>query len=367
MTTDQRLRIGLIGATGRWGPSAHIPAIQRLPQTELYAVCTAHEETARAAAEKYSVELAYSNDKEMNANSGVDAVGVIVRVPLHYELTMNALRAGKHVYCEWPLGANLQETQEMADLAKQQGVYTMVGMQARQSPVHLRLKELIEEGYVGEVLSVHLDIITGGVLTRPSDRTWQRDVTLGANPLTIPFGHAVDALCMCLGQEFAEVSAVVETQVKQWYETDTEKYVDVTSPDTILMSGKLRNGVPVSANNVNVPYHASGMRMEVYGRDGTLVLAGGSSGQTGGARLVGGQKDDSELHEIEIPARLTWVPEDMPQGPPFNVGQMWATFAEAIRTGQRVEPDFQTALTRHKFLDAVQRSSDTGQRITVEV
>ena len=59
MTTSHRLRVGLIGAAGRWGPSAHIPAIQRLPQTELYAVCTAHEDTARAAAQKYSVELAY--------------------------------------------------------------------------------------------------------------------------------------------------------------------------------------------------------------------------------------------------------------------------------------------------------------------
>jgi len=365
MTTNSRLRIGFIGAGGPWGASAHIPAIQNLPQTEMFAVCTAHEDTARAAAEKYSVELAYSNDKEMNENGDIDAVAVVVRVPAHYELTMNALHAGKPVYCEWPLGANLQEAQEIADLAQQKGIPTMVGLQARSSPVHLRLKELIAEGYVGEVLSVHLSIMTGGVLTRTSNRTWQRDVTLGANPLTIPFGHAIDALCMCLDQEFAEVSAIVDTRVKQWHETDTDRYVDVTSPDTILITGKLQNGIPVSANNVNIPYHGSGMRMEVYGRDGTLVLVGGGSGQMGGMRLLGGSKDASDLQQLEIPSRLTWVPEDMPQGSPFNVGQMWARFAEAIRSGERAEPDFQTALTRHKFLDAVQRSSDTGQKVTL--
>lgn len=363
MTTSHRLRIGLVGAAGRWGPSAHVPAIQQLPQAELFAVCTAHEETARAAAEKYGVELAYGNDREMNANPDVDAVAVVVRVPAHYELTMNALKAGKPVYCEWPLGANLREAQEMADMAREQGIPTMVGLQARSSPVHLRLKELIAEGYVGEVLSVHLDIVTGGVLARTSDRTWQRDVTLGANPLTIPFGHATDALCMCLGQEFADVSAVVDTRVKQWYETDTQRYVDVTSPDTIMMNGRLENGVPVSANNLNIPFHPSGMRMEVFGREGTLVVTGSGSGQTGGARLLGGRQGDEALRELEVPERLTWVPDTMPVGGPFNVGQQWVRFVDAIRSGQRTEPDFETALVRHKMLDAVQRSSDTGQRV----
>jgi len=91
MTTSERLRVGFIGATGRWGPSAHLPALQRLPETEVYAVCTAHDETAKAAAQKYGVERAYSDDKAMNANPGVEATAVIVRVPKHYVLAKNAL------------------------------------------------------------------------------------------------------------------------------------------------------------------------------------------------------------------------------------------------------------------------------------
>ena len=79
-TETERLRIGLIGANGRWGPSAHIPAIQHLPQTELYAVCTAHEDTARAAAEKHSVEMAYWDDTDMLANTQVEAVAVAVSI-----------------------------------------------------------------------------------------------------------------------------------------------------------------------------------------------------------------------------------------------------------------------------------------------
>ena len=84
------------------------PALQRLPETELYAVCTAHADTAQAAAEKYGVERAYGDDKDMDADPAVEAALVAVRVPAHYVLTKNALEAGKHVYCEWPLGKNTQ-------------------------------------------------------------------------------------------------------------------------------------------------------------------------------------------------------------------------------------------------------------------
>ncbi len=60
MTPTGRLRVGFIGANGRWGPSAHAPALQRLPETELYAVCTAHADTAQAAADKYGHDLKQS-------------------------------------------------------------------------------------------------------------------------------------------------------------------------------------------------------------------------------------------------------------------------------------------------------------------
>ena len=128
MTTTNRLRVGFIGAGGRWGPSAHAPALQRLPETEMYAVCTAHEDTARAAGEKYGVERVYGDINAMNANAAVEAALVAVRVPAHYVLAKSALEAGKHVYCEWPLGKNTQEAEELAALARKMKVHPMVGL-----------------------------------------------------------------------------------------------------------------------------------------------------------------------------------------------------------------------------------------------
>ena len=248
----------------------------------------------------------------------------------------------------------------MADLARSQGLHTMVGLQGRFAPAFRRVKELLDEGYVGEVLACHLSQIRPGVLNRTSGRTWQRDRTLGATTLTIPFGHAVDCMCMCVG-EFSEVSAVVSTQVPQWHETDTDRMVDVTAPDNILVSGRLANGAVASVHVASVPWHGSSMRLEVYGREGTLVASTGLSAQIDPVRLEGGRGTDRTLQELPIPDRLTAVPPGVPDGEPLNVARMYQGLADAIRTGKRVEPDFATAVTRHKLIDAVQAASDQGR------
>src|SRR5258706_13149141 len=113
MASSSRLRVGFIGAKGRWGPSAHAPALQRLPETELYAVCTAHADTAQAAADAYGVKRAYSDIGAMGADPQVEAALVAVRVPAHYALAKAALEAGKHCYCEGPPGRNTRGAQEL--------------------------------------------------------------------------------------------------------------------------------------------------------------------------------------------------------------------------------------------------------------
>jgi predicted dehydrogenase len=366
MTQSNPLRVGLIGAGGRWGPRAHVPALKGVSEAELYAVCTAHAETAQAAADKFGVECAYGSDKTLNANPQVEAVAVAVRVPAHYALSKNAIEACKHVFCEWPLGANTKEAEELAALARQKNVRTVVGLQRRASPAYLYMRELIQQGYVGQVLAVNLTLMNSGVLTRPSDRTWQRDVTLGANTLTITFAHVFDAMCMVVG-ELTEVSAMVATQVLQWFETDTKKYVDVTSPDNIMVQGRLENGAIVNAYCGVHPYHGSGHRFEIYGREGTLwMIGGGEGGEERRRKLMGGHKDDKALQELPVPDRFTWVPEAVRNdGPAYDVGQMWVKFAEGIRGGSNDDPnlpDFDHAVRRHRTLDAIVRASQTGQR-----
>ena len=229
-----KIRLGFVGANVRstWASQSHFPALLASPDVEMTAVCTTRPETAEAARKAFGAKLAFTDFREMVASKEIDAVAVVVRVPSHYEPTKAAIEAGKHVYTEWPLGRTTAEAEELAALARAKGVQTACGLQSRVSPALLYMKEQIEAGYVGEVLSCHADCMRDGALERPSSRAWQRDVTLGANPLTIANGHVIDALRFVVGN-FARVSCMVTTQAKQWYETDTKKMVDVTSPDNI--------------------------------------------------------------------------------------------------------------------------------------
>src|SRR5205823_8482129 len=134
-----KIRVGIVGATvtpggSGWGANAHVPALRALPQYELRAVCTAHEETARASAEAFGAPLAFHDFDQMVASPEVDLVSVVVRVPGHRALVDRALRAGKSVFCEWPLGRDLAEAEAMAELARSRGLRTAVGLQARSDP-----------------------------------------------------------------------------------------------------------------------------------------------------------------------------------------------------------------------------------------
>ncbi|MEC7733704.1 MAG: hypothetical protein VX981_03945, partial [Chloroflexota bacterium] len=73
-----------------------------------------------------------------------------------------------------------------------------------------------------------------------------------------------------------------------------------------------------------------------------------------------GKSGESDLVELQIPENYTKVPSSVPLGPPFNIAQLWDRFADGIKSNTEFEPSFSTALTRHKLIDAIQKSSDTG-------
>src|SRR6185369_4026471 len=113
-------------------------------------------------------------------------------------------------------------------------------------------------------------------INRGNGRIWQGDRKNGANTLTISSGHSIDALNFVVG-EFEEVSARLATRITEWHNTDTGETMQVDSPDWINVAGRLANGAEASFLATTVPFSPSGNRFEIYGREGTLVIAGGSS------------------------------------------------------------------------------------------
>src|ERR1700758_204568 len=219
-----KIRLGLIGASvsGTWSARSHLPALQASSEVELAAVCTTRPDSAEAARRAWGARVAFDDYRKMVGSPEIDAVAVVVRVPSHYAPTKAALEAGKHVYCEWPLGRTTAEALELAAIAPANRLVTAVGLQARVNPALMYMKEQVDAGFVGEIMAVHVSLMREGVLSRPSHRTWQRDAELGANTLTIANGHTVDAMRFVTG-DFSRLSAAVATQAKQWLDTGATK------------------------------------------------------------------------------------------------------------------------------------------------
>ena len=174
----QRLGVGIIGVEPdrSWAARGHIPALHALSETfDIVGVANTSKSSAEAAAAATGLRRAFADVAELVAAPEVDIVTVTVKVPPHLEIVTAAIAAGKHVYCEWPLGNGLAEAEEMAELAQAQGVSGVVGTQACVAPEIEYLRHLIADGFVGGVLSTTL-VARGGALQGggaiPNKKTW---------------------------------------------------------------------------------------------------------------------------------------------------------------------------------------------------
>lgn len=212
-----------------------------------------------------------------------------MRVPLHRELIIPALEVGTMVLSEWPLGNGLSEAEELAHLAERQGVRTAVGLQARSAPVVRYLRDLVAEGYVGEVLSTSL-VASGGLggPTVEARNAYTADRANGATLLTIPFGHTVDALTMVLS-DFASLSATTATRRTQIRHTATGGWLPQSAEDQVAVSGVLESGAVASVHYRGGTSRGTNLLCEINGTKGDLRVTGDSGHlQFGQAALYGG-------------------------------------------------------------------------------
>ena len=169
---ESRLGVGIVGVSPvrGWAATAHIPALRALPNYEIRALSAHNTESARAAGELFEVAAVFSDHQQLVTQPDVDLVAVTVKVPHHRELVAAALDAGKAVYCEWPLGRDLDDARAMAALATQQGAPVVVGLQARQAPAIQFIQQLIHDGYLGEVLSTTMVglSVPGNIVGQPN-------------------------------------------------------------------------------------------------------------------------------------------------------------------------------------------------------
>ena len=366
-TTRSKLGVGIIGVnpTRGWASTAHIPALRALPNYEITALSAQSAESAHAAGEAFGVTQVFSDHEQLVTRPDVDLVAVTVKVPHHRELVSAALAAGKAVYCEWPLGRNVDDARAMAALAAEKGVRTIVGLQARQAPAIQFVQQLLRDGYVGEVLSTTMVglSIPGDVIGQPN--AYMLDRANGANLLTVPFGHSLDVLNHVLG-EFAELSAVSDVRRPLITVQETGKQIAKTAVDQIAVIGTLTSGATASIHIREFVAGGTGFLWEINGTAGTLRITADAALPEIFPLTVAGAQGRNEPAVLGIPAELTqrWPTLASLEGAPaFNVARAYAAFAADIDNGTHTVPDFAAAVRRHEVIAAIERSAVSGKRV----
>jgi predicted dehydrogenase len=364
---ESTLGVGIIGVSPArgWAATAHIPALRALPNYEIRALSARSAESARAAGEVFGISAVFSDNEQMVTQSDIDVVAVTVKVPHHRELVSAALAAGKAVYCEWPLGRDVDDARAMSTLAAEQGVRTVVGLQARQAPAIEFVQQMLSDGYVGEVLSTTMIglSVTGETLAQPN--AYMLDSANGANVLTIAVGHSLDILNYVLG-EFAELSAVSDLRRPLITIEETGEQIVKTAADQIAVIGTLTSGATASVHVREAVAGGTGFLWEINGTEGTLRITAAAAQPQIFPLTVAGAKGRNEPTELVVPAALTqkW-PEltGLEGAPAYNVGRAYAAFAADIANGTHTLPDFADAVRRHEVIAAIERSAASGERV----
>src|SRR4051794_11858138 len=323
--SESTLGVGIVGVSPArgWAATAHIPALRALPNYEIRALSAHSPESARAAGEAFGVSAVFSGHEQLVAQPDVDVVAVTVKVPHHRELVTAALTAGKAVYCEWPLGRDLDDARAMAALAAERGVRTAVGLQARQAPAIEFVQELLGDGYVGDVLSTTMVglSVPGGVVGQPN--AYMLDKANGANVLTIAVGHSLDILHYVLG-EFADLSAVSDLRRPLITIQETGEQIVKPAADQIAVIGTLTSGATAAVHVREAVAAGTGFLWEINGTDGTLRISADAAQPQIFPLPVAGARGGDEPAELPAPPPATqkWPALTSLEGAPaYNVGR----------------------------------------------
>ena len=191
----RKIRYGIIGF-GHFAERAIAGAIQASPNSTLVAVQKRSLAAAREKAKALSLPHAFSSAEELVACPDVDAVFIVSANSAHHAETIAAARAGKHVLVEKPMAVNAPEARHMIEECERSHVKLMVGQVVRLSPVVRRLRDLVQSGSLGRIVSARADYLFDA---RLSKRSWLFDrVLAGGGPVFDIGVHCLDTLCYVL-------------------------------------------------------------------------------------------------------------------------------------------------------------------------
>jgi predicted dehydrogenase len=284
----RRLRVALIGAG--FMARSHTLAYSMLPalypdlgaQPELFLLADANDQQAEAAARRLGYDRWTSDWREAVNDPAVDVVDIVTPNWLHFDIAMAAIAAGKHVYCEKPLAITAAEAKTMADAARKAGVTTIVGFSYLGNPGIQFIKQLVDDGTLGDVWSVKAHFIVDANADPRLPRTWHYErAKAGAGSIADLGSHVfslVHAVAGTLTQVLGELSTVVterpEAQGAASYGSTASADAPmrpVENDDIAVVLGRFANGATAIIETSRVGNgHPFDLALEVTGSRGSV-------------------------------------------------------------------------------------------------
>jgi predicted dehydrogenase len=345
------LRIGLIGAGGNTR-ARHIPGLRALPDVEIVAVCNRRPASTAAVAAEYSIPRIAERWQDIIADHEIDAVVIGTWPYLHCAITLAALEAGKHVLTEARMAMNAAEAHRMLAAARRhpdritQIVPSPFGLKG-----HAVMKELIAEGFLGELREVFVYSLSAALADPAAPLSWRQDTTLsGFNMLTLGILH--ETLSRWVPPPVS-VLAQVHAHIATRIDPASGVRRPVGTPDSVQVLTTLENGARAVYHFSGATPFGQGQGIHLYGSEGVLRYDLTADCIFGASRRRGAQPGQADaLEEIDIP------PEK---------AQSWrveADFVDAIREGRPIElTDFASGVQYMEFTEAVARSAQRGEVI----
>ena len=345
---NETIRIGFVGA-GSVVRHRHLPNLKKLEGVELVSVCNRTLASSEDVAQQYDIGKIYEHWKDLVHSEEIDAVWIGAWPYLHHPVTLEALAAGKHVFCQARMAMHAAQAREMLEAAQVRGKVAMLCPPPMGMKGDRWMQKLIREDFLGEIYSIHLTAMNNGLLDPALPLSWrQREDLSGVNTLFVGiyaevihrwFGYARDVTAQA--KTFIPRRPVATGQTAVTGET-----ASVSRPDVVFCVGEMLCGALLRAEWSALAGPAPAAELTVYGSRGALRYLLDTD-------EIKASSAGAAWERMEIPPE--WIRE-------WTVEQ---DFVEAVRTGKDVHPDFYDGLKYMEFTEAVFQSALSGQRITL--
>lgn len=251
------VRASIIGL-GKMGLS-HCAIVNAHPDVKLVAVCDTSTFLLDVF-KKYTDIKIYTDYKKMLENEELDCVIVATPTRFHFDIVIDALNKGLHVFCEKPFSLTTEQGKKMADLAKQKNLVNQVGYHNRFIGTFLELKRLVEKNLIGEIYHFSGEAY-GPVVVKEKSETWRSKKEEGGGCLFDYASHVINLIQFVLGKPVK----VAGTQLKSIFSKNVE---DVVYASLYLENGSSGN---LSVNWSDDTYRKMSTSLTLYGKNGKMI------------------------------------------------------------------------------------------------